>query len=843
MRKATVILALAGVAAGATSIATEAHGWRLFNRKERPKHFRSLSRDKSFVRVSTLANYLNNADIGDETVSEIVAATADGRTLVYTDSPGNAIGFIDITDPSNPVPTGKLPLDPDPTDEVDFYEPTSVDVLGNQYAAVGVNTSESFTNPSGHLAVVHLGSRTIAARLDLGGQPDSVRVSPDGRFIAVVIENERDEDLCVGGSDNGLEIVDEDDQLDGVNTTEDLCEDRGGVPGGLPQTPFGNPPGHLAVIPVSGDPLTWIVHQVALTGLSDYAPEDPEPEFVDINHRNKAAVTLQENNHVAIVDLETRDVAKHFGMGTVTLNGVDATEDGVISLTETLTDVPREPDAVAWVPGFWGHWNVATANEGDLFGGSRGFSIFRTNGIPTFDSGTSLEEIAVQHGHYPEARSDAKGTEPEAIAYARFWGHDYLFVGSERGSFVAVYKLDHWGRPVFDQLLPAPLGPEGLLPIPHRGLLVASGEEDDPSFGVRSTVMIYQLRHGKPTYPQILSDDSEGSPIPWSALSGMTSIPWRSDELLAVWDSFYAESHIFRIDVSERPAVITEAVTIQGGTGNYDPEGIAVAPDHTLWVASEGNASDSRPNRLLQLDLNGNVLAEIGLPQEILDCRAASASRGTLGSGFEGVAVVSSHDDWPTRRFRRGRHHPGFHPPAWGHGGYRLAVAQQRGWDYTTPECEDLDDDGGGVNALGQPLWTRIWIYDPEDGSWDYVSWELQPLSPNADWVGLSEITAVPSGYLLIERDNLTGDFGVLKTLVRVGKHTGGDNLISNAEKKFFDVRPRLTATNGWITDKPEGTAVTFDGRVYVVTDNDGVDDWSGETWFLDLGHLWELFW
>jgi hypothetical protein len=158
----------------------------------------------------------------------------------------------------------------------------------------------------------------------------------------------------------------------------------------------------------------------------------------------------------------------------------------------------------------------------------------------------------------------------------------------------------------------------------------------------------------------------------------MVSIPWHTDSLIAVWDSAYSTSNIFRIDESERPAVITDVLTLTGGRGDYDPEGIAIAPDDTLWIASEGNASDGRPNLLLKADVNGNVLAEIGLPPEILACRAATTRRGTLGSGFEGVAVIRSS--------RLG-------------GRYRLAVAQQRGWDYTTAECEDLDDDGGGLNG------------------------------------------------------------------------------------------------------------------------------------------------
>jgi hypothetical protein len=33
-----------------------------------------------------------------------------------------------------------------------------------------------------------------------------------------------------------------------------------------------------------------------------------------------------------------------------------------------------------------------------------------------------------------------------------------------------------------------------------------------------------------------------------------------------------------------------------------------------------------------------------------------------------------------------------------------------------------------------------------------------------------------------------------------------------------------------------------MDDRLFVVTDNDGVDGWSGETWFLRLGRYWQLF-
>lgn len=731
---------------------------------------------QSFRRIATLPNYLANANRAQTTVSEIVESSRDGRTLVYTDSPGRAIGFIDLANPAAPLSTGKLVLP---------GEPTSAALLGNDVALVAVNTSPSLAAPNGELTLVSLATHQIVGNIPLGGQPDSLALSPDGRFAAVIIENERDEEVTIDG-----------------------------IEGGLPQLPAG----FLAIVDINPSNLAAsTVRRVELTGLSTYAPTDPEPEFVAINEQNEAVVTLQENNHVAIVDLKSGKVTRDFPAGAVTLDGVDGAEDGVIALDSTLTDVPREPDAVTWIPGRRGHDYIATANEGDLFGGSRGFSIFDRRGKVVFDSGTSLEEIAVRHGHYPESRSDAKGSEPETVEYGRFGDTDYLFVGSERGSFVTVYRLRHGYLPEFTQLLPAPLGPEGVHAIPSRGLLVVSGEEDTPPFGVRSSVMVYELSDKPATYPMVVSaDDEHGQPIAWSALSGLVSLPWSDSKLLAVWDGYYAESRILTLDVSETPAVITEATTIEGSLAALDPEGIAIAPDGTLWIASEGDAGPLR-NRLLQTDREGTVLAEIELPAAIEACRAASTTRGTLASGFEGVAV------------KKLRH------------GYQLLIAQQRGWNYTTPECEALDDDAAGTNPT-EPTTTRLWTYEPDTAAWGHLAYELEPLPPNTSWVGLSEITAVPGGYVVIERDNRTGDFAQRKTLVKFDSAALADGLVSRFEKRIYDLLPELRATHGWVSDKPEGVAVTSRGHVFVVTDNDGVDDWSGETSLLRLGRLKRLF-
>ena len=122
-------------------------------------------------------------DRGRRSIAEIVAAAQDGTLLVYVDGEQRGLGFVDIADPAAPRPAGFLAME---------GEPNSVVTLGGRAFAV-VDTSPSKDAPSGHVAVVELGSRRVEARCELGGQPDSVALSPDGRFLVVVIENERDE--------------------------------------------------------------------------------------------------------------------------------------------------------------------------------------------------------------------------------------------------------------------------------------------------------------------------------------------------------------------------------------------------------------------------------------------------------------------------------------------------------------------------------------------------------------------------------------------------------------------------------------------------------------------------
>lgn len=726
------------------------------NKKSDTPHFQRIATYLVCENTSCDRNIVN------ETVAEIVAASKDGNTLIYTDSPTGRIGFVDIHDAENPISLGTLHTG---------GEPTSVAISGD-YALVGINTSANFLEPSGILAVYHIPSClpdisncSAIREIDMGGQPDSVATSPDGRYAAVVIENERDEDITVSG-----------------------------VEGGLPQLPAG----YLNIIDLVGTPANWSVRQVDLTGLAAYGSDDPEPEFVSINQRNIAAVTTQENNHIVFVNLVNGKVLQHFNAGTVMLDGIDTADNKLIDFTDTLTDVVREPDGIAWLD----NNKVVTANEGDLFGGSRGFSMFNRNGKVLYDSGTEFEYLAAATGHYPEKRSDNKGTEPEGITTGRYKNETFVFVGSERGNFVGVYQA-HGNKLKYKQMLPTGAGPEGLLTIPGRELFVASTEVDSP---VRSQINIFRLEHKPAAYPQIKSTpQADGKPIPWGALSALSADKYDAKRLYAVHDSFYDKSRIYSIDISKRPAKITSATPLlkDGASVNYDLEGIAQRSNGSFWLVSEGAGTSTTPNLLIEARNDGTVIREIRLPGAVEALQQSN--------GFEGVAVTGKVGATE-----------------------QVYVAFQREWK----------NDPVGMVRIGQ--YTPALDLDPavDEGEWKFFYYPLDPVeSPAGCFVGLSEITALGNNkFAIIERDNQAGPNARIKRVYRID--ISGVIPKTQAEGNFpilnktlaIDVLPAMQAGNGWVHDKLEGLARTANGTVYVVTDNDGVDNSTGETQFLNLG-------
>ena len=688
-----------------------------------------------FNRIASFPVELNAPD-AKATSSEIIAASEDGMTLVYSDSPNGGIGFVDITDPKAPKPAGYVKVE---------GEPTSVTIVGDKvYAAI--NTSADYINTSGQLLVIDLKSNEVLETVELGGQPDSIAHNEAGTLLAIAIENERNEEI------------------------NDAA---------IPQAPSG----YLVLLSLTDGKLdSASLKKVELTGLAAVVPEDAEVEYVNFNSADEVAVTLQENNEIAIVDGKTGTVTGHFSAGQVDVAGIDTKKDGKLDFTGKKDGLLREPDAVKWLDDS----RLVTANEGDWNGGSRGFTIFNKDGTVAWDSGNLLDSDAARMGHYPDARNK-KGVEPEGIEIANFGDDTLIFVAEERSSLVAIFK-DTGAAPEHLQTIASGIGPEGAVAIPSRNLFITANETDLREDGLAgSHVMIYERAEGTAAYPQLVSDnDADGNPIGWGAISGAVADADRPGTLYAVSDSVYSmQPAIYTIDATQTPAkIIAKTVITRKGEAaqKIDLEGITQDGEGGFWLANEGDSAKLVPHALLHVDAEGEIIAEVGFPVELL--------AGQTRFGSEGVARI----------------------------GDTLWVAVQREWG---------DDEKGSVKLLA---------YNTEAKEWGAVRYPLEK-APKGGWVGLSEITVHGDYAYIIERDNQASLKAGLKSVYRVPLSELvpaklGEDLPVVTKELVRDLIPDLKTQNGYVADKVESLAIDSEGTAYVITDNDGIDDSSGETFF-----------
>ncbi|NEO27000.1 MAG: alkaline phosphatase, partial [Kamptonema sp. SIO4C4] len=675
--------------------------------------------------------------------AEIVAATPDGETLIFSNSGDQEVGFLDIRDPENPVNLGAI-------DVSDWGEPTAVAVTPNgRYAlATVLDLTEAISDQQpGILVFIDLQTQTIAGTVELGGiGPDNLSVTPDGSKAIIAIEDEESEDNLPGQRPGSIDFVTLDYENPSNSTVNNIALDLSDVDG------------------------------------VNY-PTDPQPEYVSVSPDGRVvAVSLQENNAIAVLDVAQETVLNIFSTGVSRHEMADLTEDGDIRLTEPFVG-RREADSISITPD--GQY-IITANEGDtdrdrfgdnIWSGGRGWSIFDLEGNVIYDSESELEQQAILHGQYPDDRSENRGIEVEGATSAQFGDQTMAFVASERGSFLAAYNINDPSNPELISFLPTGLAPEGVLALPDRNLLITSNEDDGTIDFFRADSR--DLTGYTPQEPLV---NSKSLNLPFGALSGLTALSGNPNRLYAVPDNAFSPSRIFTLDLQGTEAVVIQAtpITRNGQPMAYDLEGIAENPQGGFWLVSEGDGEDS-PNLLLSVNNNGVVSQTIPLPN--------AAANSITRYGFEGVTTNETGD--------------------------KVYVAIQR-------------------EFVGETA-ARIAEYDTQTKTWNYYFYPLD--TDNVDgWVGLSDIARdIDGSFVVLERDNQGGANGAENVQVkRIYRFTLEDvqpgemvsktlvtEVASNHNQIDKTLVTDLVEDYDWYAEKVEGLAVTEDGY-WVVSDNDG---------------------
>ncbi|MEN1783759.1 MAG: choice-of-anchor I family protein [Bacteroidota bacterium] len=438
--------------------------------------------------------------VGGDGAAEISAFDPTTNSLFVTNAENGSISVYDISSISSPVYINDIVRDHvDPPNSVSVYNGTLVGAFEDK---------DNFIR--GYVKFFDTSTLEEIAFAPVGVLPDMVTYTPDGKYVVVACEGEPNDDYTMDPR-GSVSIVN-------VETLE--VQDLGFE--------------------------AFSVQEAALEaeGFRVFGPNanltrDVEPEYVAVSDDSKKAwVTLQENNGVAVVNLETKQIETILPLGfknhAVAINSMDpSNRDDKKELRTVPVRGIYQPDAIAYYS-VNGMDYIVTANEGDardydgfseeariadlvldptafpdaatlqldenlgrlkttttlgdtdgdgdfdeLYSyGARSFSIWSGMGQLVYDSGNDIAEITLdltpEVFNGDDSRSDDKGAEPEAVTIQKIGERQILFVGLERNNQILVYDISNPSFPEFLQLLSNPGD------IGPEGVLAVSAD-DSPS--------------------------------------------------------------------------------------------------------------------------------------------------------------------------------------------------------------------------------------------------------------------------------------------------------------------------------------------------------------------------
>lgn len=268
---------------------------------------------------------------------EVVAYDAGSKRL-YTSSA--IAGFLDIIDFSNPLSLSVIrSVDINPYGGI-----TSVAVKNGVVAVASPNVNEQLNG-----TVLFLDTAgTLIKQLTVGALPDMICFSPDGTKVMTANEGQPNNDYSVD-PEGSVSIIDITPGI--TNLTQSNVST-------LNFTSF------------NAQEATLMTNGIRKTKATSTLSQDFEPEYIAISaNSQKAWVTLQENNAIAEINLQTGTITDVWALGTKDMkasgNGFDASDNN----NEVL--IANWPVKAFYIPDAVSHFSIGgtnylvTANEGD----------------------------------------------------------------------------------------------------------------------------------------------------------------------------------------------------------------------------------------------------------------------------------------------------------------------------------------------------------------------------------------------------------------------------------------------------------------------------------------------
>ncbi|WP_022850104.1 choice-of-anchor I family protein [Limisalsivibrio acetivorans] len=292
------------------------------------------------VTLSVLGTY--STGIFDESAAEIVVYDDVNNQLFVVNGDTKAIDVIGIDNLSAPVKLDSIDLSAygDGINSVAYHN-------GYVAAAVEVEAEDDLgTQLDGKVVFFTADNFTIVNTVSVGALPDMVTFTPDGNGVVVANEGEPNDDYSID-PEGSVSYIDISGGVESASVTE------------MDFTSFND---HKDSLKASG---------VRITGPEGTTvAQDVEPEYIAVSADSKKAyVSLQENNAMAVADLEAKTIAAILPYGykdhSLEKNSFDMfNKDEVAKLETHPIRGLYMPDAIAAFTADDSNY-IITANEGD----------------------------------------------------------------------------------------------------------------------------------------------------------------------------------------------------------------------------------------------------------------------------------------------------------------------------------------------------------------------------------------------------------------------------------------------------------------------------------------------
>lgn len=273
-----------------------------------------------------------------ETAAEIPAYdAASGRVFVVN----GALGSVDVLDLSDPA-TPTL-IDTIAVDEIGAGL-GAVNSVAVHDGIVALAVEAAVKQDPGTVAFFRASDLTLLGQVTVGALPDMLTFTPDGKTVLVANEGEPNADYSVD-PEGSVSVIDATDPAAPTARSADFADFNAQING----------------LRAAG---------VRIFGPGASVAQDLEPEYIAVSADGKTAwVTLQENNALAIVDIETATVQSIRALGfkdhNLAGNGLDASDrDDAVNIRSWPVLGMYLPDAIASFS-VGGETYLITANEGD----------------------------------------------------------------------------------------------------------------------------------------------------------------------------------------------------------------------------------------------------------------------------------------------------------------------------------------------------------------------------------------------------------------------------------------------------------------------------------------------